>query len=264
MPGTAHAPGPASSLRVGLLGATRLITPSGEVCVIGSPRQRTVLAVLALHAGRTVTTEELIDEMWRDDVPQKARNALQATIARLRRSIRLDSAADRSGREVLVASGAGYLLMLEAGDVDALRFQQLAQDGIRLVPSSPGKAVPILRQALAMWYGEALADAGNGPRCVAAATHVEELRIAAEGQLMAAYIGNGEYGRAVAPLRELLAEHPEREDICRLLITALRTSGRQAEAVTAYHRTRTWLARELGLMPSQSLEAAYLSALHEP
>ncbi len=201
--------------------------------------------------------------MWRNAAPAKARNALQATIARLRRTIRSSIPSVQQDTETLAASGAGYVLGLSEEDIDALRFQRLAQEGIRLVPTSPAKAAPVLREALAMWEGSALADAGDGPRCTAAATHLEELRMAAEGQLMAAYVGQGEPQRALAPLRQMLAEHPEREDICQLLVTALGMSGRQADAVATYHRTRAWLARELGLAPGPSLEAAYLGVLDE-
>jgi len=245
---------------IGLLGSTRLSLVPRAAVFVPSARQRTVLALLALRNARTVSTDELIDELWGDEPPAKARNALQATIARLRRTLRSDRPKE-DVLGVLHTCGTGYLLDLPDEAVDVHRFVHLAEEGIRGGESAPQKAIQTLQGALQLWRGRPLCDSGNGLRCQAAAARLEEVRITAVEELLAAQLRGGPPQALLGELRELSVQYPQRERICELLMTALALSGRRTEALNEYHRTRRWLAEELGLRPGIRLQEQYASIL---
>jgi DNA-binding SARP family transcriptional activator len=255
------------AIEIGLLGSTQLSlaapahTSAAQArTLIPSARQRTVLALLALRNGRAVSADELIDELWGERPPAKARNALQATVARLRRALRTEQPATRV-EGILHTAGAGYLLDVPDDAVDAHRFVNLAEEGMRDCPATPRTAILALHEALQLWRGKPLCDSGSGLRCQAAAARLDEVRIIALEELLAAQLIVGPPQAVLGPLRELSVQYPERERVCGLLMTALTLSGRQTEALNEFHRTRRWLAEELGLRPSDALQERYTSIL---
>lgn len=247
---------PSLPLEVEILGPLTIILENSERRVVASARQRTVLSLLALRTGIPVPAEDLMDELWGEAPPAKARNALQATVTRLRRTIRADALGPRPG-ELIQSSGAGYLLMLPRDAVDVHRFTHLADAGMRQARSSPTEAIGTLERALGLWRGSALNDAGDGRRCVAAGVKLEEIRMAAQEELLALQIGTGQGRSVLGLLKELSVQFPERERICELLMTALCSAGRQVEALNEFHRLRRWLSRELGLEPGYRLHRLY-------
>ncbi|PZG13531.1 BTAD domain-containing putative transcriptional regulator [Nonomuraea aridisoli] len=237
-------------MRFQILGPTAALGEDGEPITLGGPRVRALLTLLALHAGRVVGAEQLIDGMYGTDPPDGVANALQSQVSRLRRAL---------GRDLVEFHPAGYRLVADPQDVDARRFEQLAQAGRQaLAGGDPERAAALLREALDLWRGTPLADAPHAEAAVAA---LEELRLAATEDRVRADLDLGRHRELVAELRQLTAAHPLRERLTAQLMRALYGSGRQAEALTVYDQARKLLDEELGVEPGPELAAAHLAVL---
>jgi SARP family transcriptional regulator, regulator of embCAB operon len=239
---------------IGLLG-TVSVTVGGLPRDIRAAKTRALLAVLALDPGRPVSYDELADELWAGRGLGNPRNALQAQATRLRRV--LDDPSGRPGGIELCAVPNGYLLRAPADQVDATRFLDLASQGAALVDTAPRRAVELLTEALDLWRGPALLDAGDGLRCRGAATLFEERRLSLWEDLATARLAVGDVSTAVADLGRLVAQHPLRETFCALLMIALYRCGRQSDALAAFHRIRTRLDQDLGVQPGTRLRQCY-------
>lgn len=222
---------------------------------IGSAKSRTILAMLSLGVGLPVTVDQLVDELWPDSATGNARNALQANIVRLRK--RLSQITGESGDQIVRTTSIGYVLALPSEAIDAQRFLTTAERGSRTVSTDPVRAAELLGTALRMWRGPALLDVAGGPRCRGGATSLDERRLAAREDLIAAKLATGAERVVVSELRQLVTEHPEREKFSEQLMLALYRSGRQAEAVDTFHYARRWLDTELGLAPGRGLSQLY-------
>ena len=230
-----------------------------EVRVGGSPvavpgaRARTFLTRLALEPGRVVPVARLIDAIWEDEPPDGATNALQSLVARVRRAL----------PDCVETDTTGYRLAVEAEAVDAVRFERLAAEGRRRLADGDARdAGAVLREALELWRGPALADAADASFAVAAAARLEELRLAAIEDNVEATLATGNSdGTLVAELEALVAEHPLRERLNGQLVRALAAEGRQADALAAFDRLRTRLANELGIDPSPELQELQVAVL---
>ncbi|HYT10277.1 MAG TPA: BTAD domain-containing putative transcriptional regulator, partial [Mycobacteriales bacterium] len=163
----------------------------------------------------------------------------------------------------LVESGpAGYRLALSADAVDATRFDRLARAGHgALVSGDAGEAARLLRDALALWRGPALADAGGQPWAAAAAARLDERRLAATEDRLEAELALGRHADVLAEIQGAAARHPLRERLQGLLVRALYAAGRQADALAAYEEVRRRLADELGVDPSPALAEVHLRVL---
>ncbi len=239
-------------MQVGILGPLEVCDEHGAAVQVTGARLRALLVRLALDAGRPVGPGVLVDAVWRAQPPADEANALQTLVSRLRRAL---------GDAALIGqSAAGYRLAIPADSVDATRFERLATDGSRaLRDGDPHRAATLLREAVDLWRGPALTDGGDA--LVAAAARLADLRLAAVVDRLAAEIALGAAEAVVPELEALAAEHPLDERIARQLVTALAGSGRQAEALRAYERTRERLADELGVDPSADLQAVHLAVL---
>ncbi|MDF2739153.1 MAG: transcriptional regulator, putative ATPase, winged helix family [Actinomycetia bacterium] len=217
---------------------------------LGRPKQRAVLAVLLLHANQVVTLDRLIEELWGEQPPAQATASLQAYISNLRRALEPERPA-RTPSRVLVTQPPGYRLVVDLENLDAARFMALAEQGHRLLEAErPGPAVQALREALGLWRGPALADMADEPFTQAERQRLEELRLAALEDRLAAELALGGHAAAVAELGELVGRFPFRERLHGLLMLALYRSGRQAEALQAFQAARRTLGEELGIDPS--------------
>ncbi|OLR94120.1 AfsR/SARP family transcriptional regulator [Actinokineospora bangkokensis] len=242
-------------MQIDILG-TVTVTVDGERRSIGSHKVRALLATLALDVGRAISHGELADELWAGHSLGNARNAMQAHATRLRKVI------DTPGRESrLRAMRGGYLLDTAPESVDANRFLDLAERGAAEVRTDPDRAIALLREALRLWRGPALLDAGDGLRCRGAAALFDERRLTVWEDLTAAWLLVGRERDAVAELTQLVEQHPLRERFCELLMLALYRSGRQCEALELFRRTRSWLGGELGLEPSAPLRRLHSEIL---
>ncbi|GAA1014488.1 SARP family transcriptional regulator [Acrocarpospora pleiomorpha] len=205
-----------------------------QVCAPAG-RQRALLAALVLRRGLVVPVDMLVDEVFGEDPPRSARNALQTYVTRLRQAL-----GPLGG--VIVTRAPGYVLEAPAEAVDAERFTLLL-DQARQSP----QALTLLDQALALWRGPMAAELGPD------AIRLTELRLAAREDRAAALLALGRATEAAAELEGLAAAEPWRERTVALLMNALAESGRVPAALAAFARHRDNLREELGLDPSATL-----------
>jgi predicted ATPase/DNA-binding SARP family transcriptional activator len=208
-------------------------------------KQRTVLALLALHRGKPVSADRLIDALWGDGQVANPVNALQAQIGQLRRTL---------GATAIVTSDAGYALDIGPDDVDAARFEQLVAKGRRLLEEGEmALASTALGEALRLRRGEPLAEFADAGFADAERAHLTELTLVAIETRVEADLALGRHGELVGELEALCREHPLRERLWELLMLALYRAGRQAEALRAYTEARDRLVHELGIDPGPAL-----------
>ncbi|MFF3074429.1 BTAD domain-containing putative transcriptional regulator [Kitasatospora sp. NPDC057936] len=237
-------------MRILLLGPVELRTAEGEPVHVGGGRRRAVLTALALEANRVVPVERLLDLAWDHDPPSTARAALQGHIARLRTllpdGLRLDTRAP------------GYVLHADPDLIDAHRLARLLDEARAHAPDAAGDAaaVPLLREALALWRGPALADCGSEAVRGLAAGRLETLRVEALEGLAERSLRAGRGRSVTAELTAALTGHPLRESLIRLAVLCLHQEGRSAEAVTVYGEARRRLAEEAGIDPGPALREA--------
>jgi DNA-binding SARP family transcriptional activator/tRNA A-37 threonylcarbamoyl transferase component Bud32 len=227
-----------------VLGSIEVFEEGNGSITLGGPKQQVVLAHLLLRANHLVPADVLIDEVWGEEPPVTARNALQSYASHLRKAL---------GAERLEGSRAGYRLRAEPSELDATRFQSLVRDARRLLPIDAQAAVGAFDRALALWRGPAFADLATEPSLRAEAARLEELRLGALEDRIEAQLAIGQDAEAIGELEGLTARHPLRERFWEQLMLALYRSGRQGEALTAYQRVRELLADELGIDPSPEL-----------
>jgi YVTN family beta-propeller protein len=208
---------------------------------LGGGKQRTLLAILALRAGRVVPVDALIDGLWGERPPPTAAKSVQVYVSRLRKSL---------GESAIVTRAPGYLLDVAPEDVDLLRFERMVEEA-RHEP--PAAAAATLRAALELWRGPALADVQEEPYVRTDAARLEELRLGAVQARIEADLALGEDAQVIGELEGLVRAHPYREPFRRQLMLALYRSGRQAEALEVYRETRQALSDELGLEPGDDL-----------
>ena len=209
---------------------------------LGGARQRALLAILLTRANEVVSTDRLIDELWGEAPPRTAVNTLQYYVSRLRKLL---------GADRIVTRIPGYTIRLEPGELDLDQFERLVAQG----------GAEALREALGLWRGPALADFAFEPFAEAEIARLEELRLVALEQRLEADLALGHHRELVGELEALVAVHPLRERLRAQLMLALYRSGRQADALDVYRRTRETLVDELGVEPGpelQELERAIL------
>src|SRR5215211_7536164 len=213
----------------------------GDTIPLGGPKQRAVLAHLVLRANQLVPAETLIDQVWPEEPPERARNVIQTYVSHLRKAL---------GHDRIESNGPGYRLRLDPSELDAARFDALMRDAKRSLPVDPNVAVATLEDALALWRGPALAD-------------LDDLRLEAQETRIEGLLAAGVQARAIGELEALIARHPWRESLWGLLMLAFYREGRQAEALRSYQRVREILADELGLDPSPELVRLHQRVLQQ-
>ncbi|GGP80869.1 AfsR/SARP family transcriptional regulator [Streptosporangium pseudovulgare] len=241
-------------MRFGILGTTQAWRDDEGEVNLGGPARRALLTLLLARPGEAVAADRLIDDLYGERPPDGAGHALQSQISRLRRAL--------GPGAMIEAAPPGYRLAAGPGDVDAHRFERLADEGRRaLTTGDAARAATLLREALNLWRGPALADAAAAGSVQALVTRLEELRLGALEDRVEADLRLGGHRSAVPELRELADRHPLRERLRGLLMRALAADGRQAEALVAFEETRRLLADELGADPSAGLAAIHRSIL---
>ncbi|MGC5662891.1 BTAD domain-containing putative transcriptional regulator [Micromonospora sp. WMMD723] len=240
-----------------LLGPVEAVV-RGERVPLGRPQQRAVLAYLLLNPNVVVSAEQLAEALWGGALPTRARAQVQVCVSRLRQ---LTRAAGMP--ETIHSDSGGYRLELAGDDLDVAVFSGLTETARRHADSGRHeRAATLLRQALALWRGPALAGA-SAAFVPAAAAGLHDKRLAASEDLSDAEFALGRHAAAVAPLRELVTANPWHEGLAARLMTALAGSGHQAEALRVFERIRRLLADELGIEPGPRLAEAHVRVLRQ-
>jgi DNA-binding SARP family transcriptional activator/streptogramin lyase len=233
------------------------VLDNDRVLDVGGGKQRSVLALLLLHANEVVSSDRLIEELWPEEPPPSAPKIVQAHVSRLRKAL------NGAGEGILLTRGHGYELRVEPDQLDVRRFQRLLDEGRAAINAGePASAGETLRHALNLWRGPPLADFAYDSFAQQEIARLEELQLAAIEERIEADLAVGRHDAVVQELEQLVARHPLRERLRGQLMLALYRSGRQTEALAVYRDARRTLADDLGLEPSptlQQLERAILA-----
>jgi DNA-binding SARP family transcriptional activator/DNA-binding beta-propeller fold protein YncE len=206
-------------------------------------KQRLLLTLLLLSSEEVVSTDHLVEHLWGDNPPKAAVGSLQNLVSEVRKLL---------GSDVVRTRAGGYALGVESASVDLHRFEQL----VAARPSAEGAEgrAQRLRKALALWRGPPLVEFASEPFAQVPLARLHELHVIAREELVEAELELGHHVKLVGELEALVAEEPLRERLRAQLMIALYRSGRQAEALAAYHDARRMLADQLGLAPSAELQ----------
>ncbi|MFW6204446.1 MAG: BTAD domain-containing putative transcriptional regulator [Actinomycetota bacterium] len=241
-----------------ILGPLEVVDAQGPVD-LPRGRGRGLLALLILHAGQVVPAERLVDELWNGMPPPTAMTALHGLVSTLRR--RLEPRRHHGENAALLQTRPpGYLLAAEPEQIDAGRFRRLLDDA-RGAP--PKDQAALLRAALGLWRGPALADFTYEPFAQAEIASLEEMRLTAVEERVDADMALGLHRKLIGELEGLVAQHPYRERLHGQLMLALYRAGRQADALQAYQNGRRILIEELGIEPGPALVDLEKAILHQ-
>jgi YVTN family beta-propeller protein len=215
---------------------------AGRRLELGAAKRRALLAVLLLRANEAVSSDRLVDELWGSTPPTLAPKLVQGHVSALRKLL---------GAGRIVTRPPGYLIDVGDGELDLLEFSRLVQAAHG---QAPGRAAELLREALALWRGPALADVDLEGFAARDVEQLEELRLAALLDRIEADLVLGREAQLVAELEPLVGRHPFNERLRAQLMLALYRSGRQADALASYQQGRRVLVEELGLEPGDELK----------
>jgi DNA-binding SARP family transcriptional activator/Flp pilus assembly protein TadD len=237
-----------------VLGPVRATTDGKSVAL--PPKERVLLAMLLLRADRVVPVSALVRALWDDAPPATARNAIQAHIRRLRQLLGPAAAAR------VLTRAPGYLVEVGAGELDLREFTGLC-DRARAEAKIGNwqQAASLLREALALWSGEALSGVPSAYLQRTEATQLANLREQALDARIDADLRLGRHCSLLAELRARADDHPLRERPWGQLMLALYRSGRQGDALAAYQQARTTLRTELGIDPGEELRRLHQQIL---
>ncbi|MFF5011305.1 BTAD domain-containing putative transcriptional regulator [Streptomyces phaeochromogenes] len=233
----------------------------GGVAVMPTaPKPRKVLALLALHVDRVVPVGLLVEELWGERPPRSARTTVQTYILQLRELIGAALEQDAQGvegvsaKDVLVTAPGGYVLRGGGGVSDVVEFERLAGMGYRAMDGEDfAGAARLLREALVLWSGSALADVRVGSPLEMEVRRLEETRLCALYQRIEADLRLGRHRELLGELTVLVSRYRTHENLHGQFMLALFRSGRRGEALSVYQRLRQALVSDLGLEPSPEL-----------
>jgi DNA-binding SARP family transcriptional activator/WD40 repeat protein len=238
-------------MQVRVLGPLQ-VNREGRVWSPGGPKERRLLAILALHIGEVVSVDALAEALWDGDPPPSAVKTLRVYVTRLRAEL----GAAEPGSGMIQTVGRGYRLAIDRGAVDAHTFMTLIHRGRRrLDAGSPEDADRHVDDAFALWRGEPYGDFADGQAFVAEVRRLTETRLAGWEIRLAARLALGRHAEVVADAQALCAAHPLHEQFWIQLATALYRCDRQADALAAVRQVRTLLAEEVGADPGAELVA---------
>jgi class 3 adenylate cyclase/tetratricopeptide (TPR) repeat protein/DNA-binding winged helix-turn-helix (wHTH) protein len=250
-------------LELRILGPLEAVVDAAQV-PLGGAKQRALLAILAIRANAVVSVDELIDSLWGDSPPRTAEHSIQVYVSELRKALRDYESADATDR--IARRGAGYVLTIEADQIDATRFERrVEQARAALAAGDAAGAAAVLHEALSMWRGAPLSDFAFDDFAQNEIARLNELCLSAIETRIEADLALGRHSALVPELQSLVAEHPLREGLREQLVLALYRAGRQADALQEIAAARAVLADELGLDPGPGLQRLETSILqHEP
>jgi DNA-binding SARP family transcriptional activator/Flp pilus assembly protein TadD len=219
------------------------IRRDGQASALSGRLQRVLFGVLLARANQPVPVDALIDVLWGERPDPRAGQKLQLHVHRLRGVL---------GADRLSFDPAGYLLRVLPGELDAERFESLVDEALEIADREPQRVVEILRKALSLWRGAPFGGL-DIPVLDDWAHRLAQRRLVAIEALYQAELACGLNAAIIAELTDLVREHPLRERLHALLMTALYRAGRRSDALEVYRRARETLLEELGLEPGVEL-----------
>jgi DNA-binding SARP family transcriptional activator len=242
-------------MRFLVLGSIDVAEPA-QTSQIGGPRQLAVLAALLIRANETVGLSYLCDAVW-EVPPNAAESNIRTYVAKIRRLLQHYDLGDR-----LTTRNRGYQLAVEPGELDLIAFDEAIERGQRAAGTDDHEAAAdAFASAVALWRGDAFENAELGPVLRAEQARLAEQRVLAAEGLARARIALGAADTVVADLHRLVAEHPTREELAALLMLALHSTGRQADALNVFTKARRRLVDDLGIEPGARLAAVHQEIL---
>ncbi|HLW16376.1 MAG TPA: BTAD domain-containing putative transcriptional regulator [Actinomycetota bacterium] len=242
-------------MRFRILGSVEVVNDEGRPIALVGQKARALLGILLLNAGKVVPADELATRLWGETASSSS--SLQVQVSRLRKTLQ-----SANGTVPLVNRRPGYVLDVDPEDVDVGIFDRLVVEASKSAArGDPARAVEIFAEALSLWRGPVLSDAGlpSSPEVM----RLEEARITAIESQIQAELACGRHKEIVSKLEALLVEHPYRERLWSAAMLALYRSDRQADALGAFHRLRTLLADELGIDPSAAVRQLHEAILRQ-
>lgn len=243
-------------MKLRVLGPLDVIDDGGRAVPLGGPKERRLLAALAVHLDQPVSEARLCDALWGDDLPATATKTLQSYVSRVRKAL----GADGDLRVESVESG--YALRCAPGAVDTSEVDSLVGEAREAAGRGElDAAARLLHRAEGCWRGPVLGDLADEPFALGEVIRLEELRLSVVEERLEVELARGRHGELVGELEALTGRYPLRERLWAARILALYRSGRQADALRAYQDLRRMLGEELGIDPSpelRSLEEAVL------
>ncbi|MBB4968173.1 AfsR/SARP family transcriptional regulator [Saccharothrix violaceirubra] len=217
---------------------------------LGARKQRALLALLLLHAKRSVPVETMIGILWPDHDPDRHRGNLQSLVSRIRRVL------GNAGVDFALSNeGDAYRLDLDLRLVDYHRFLKMADSGrAEAAAGNHPEAKRVLTEAIGLWRGRPLADL-PGEWAAKRRDFMEENDLLhAYHALFQTGIHLREYAEVLRELRPLLDRHPYDDALAGLWMTALDGLGDRHAAIAFYSQFRRRLTGEFGTDPSTELD----------
>jgi DNA-binding SARP family transcriptional activator len=229
------------------------VTDGATPVDLGGLKQRAVLGYLLLHANQVVPNSRMLDALWDGQPPSTARKMVQNAVSAIRRML---ACAEQTCSAELVTHAPGYQLHVAQNDTDIHRFRSLVHKGRDAVASGAAvRGAHLLREALCLWRGRALADLVEQGTDWSELSAVEDERLTAQEDCFDAELQCGRHREITPELEVLTAAEPLRERLCVQFMLALYRSGRQVDALNVYRRTRNALVDGLGIEPGPELQA---------
>ncbi len=254
---------PITDMRFELLGP--LVIRHGDTDVAPSaPKLRLILATLLFNANKPVGASALISELWSEDAPRTAHATLQTYMFKLRRLFRnvLGLSVEHVTSEVLQTCAGGYILRVDPRQLDITEFEQLVTAGTTAMHAGDHeRAAENLRQSLALWRGNVVHPGQWGTQLRAQVARLEERRFYAHTTRIDADLCLGRHREIISELASLVVEHPLHESAHAMLMVALYRAGRASAALEVYMRFRQRMLHELGIEPSERLQALHMALL---
>jgi DNA-binding SARP family transcriptional activator len=242
-------------MRFRILGPLR-VRDGAHWIAVRAAQQRLVLAVLLIEAGKVVSTDQLVNEIWGEQPPGTAAATVRGYVYALRRTL------GGGIHGPLLTRGNGYELAVADEDVDARVFERLVDTGIRAIAGGDrGSALTRLSEALALCHGQVLADVPASGTVATEISRLEQRRLTAIEERLGALLDLGRHAEMVDELAQVVAEHPLRERLQGQLMLALHRCGRRAEALATYRSAHRMITDELGVEPGMELRRLHQAVL---
>lgn len=237
-------------MRFGVLGPTEL--HDGEQGIpLGAAKQRGLLGLLLVNAGRAVRVDILVEHLWPDGGPANPRQAVWPLVCRLRKVF-----ADNQVPALIVRENNAYRVEVDPLIVDLHRFRALLDTArSALDADQPVAAVSDLEQAIGLWRGDEAVFELHGPSAERLRGDLDEERLTAHRLLAAGLLRLGRHDVVLMRLPHLLREHPVDESLARLWIGALLAAGRESDARRYFATFRRSFRREMRHDPVIDLDA---------